>query len=306
MSKARVLPLLDLPPGLAVRSASRRDVDAIVALVASCELANDGVAEVHPSDIAPLFDLADPDTEVVVVDDPSGIVAWATVAGGRAEVDVDPDRRGAGIGGALIAWTEERARASGRTRVRQVVTDADIAARRLFESHGYTAVQTSWILEKPLDRTPTDVDMPSGIVLRPFAAPDAEAVYQVIEDAFNEWPDREPTSFESWLAHMRDHPAFAPGVSRLAFDGQELVGAALCLDYDGQDEGWVQQLATKATHRHRGIARALLGSAFLAFHESGKRMVGVSTDSRTGALSLYERLGMRIRRSYTGWARDLD
>ena len=131
-------------------------------------------------------------------------------------------------------------------------------------------------------------------------------VYQVIEDAFNEWPDREPTSFESWLAHMRDHPAFAPGVSRLAFDGQELVGAALCLDYDGQDEGWVQQLATKATHRHRGIARALLGSVFLAFHESGKRMVGVSTDSRTGALSLYERLGMRIRRSHTGWARVVD
>ncbi len=148
--------------------------------------------------------------------------------------------------------------------------------------------------------------MPSGILLRPFTPTDAEAVFRVIEDAFNEWPDREPTSFESWAAHVRDHPAFAPGLSRVAFDGDQLVGAALCFDYDGQDEGWVQQLATKATHRHLGIARALLGSAFLAFHGTGRRMVGLSTNSRTGALGLYERLGMRIRRSYTGWARDLD
>ena len=79
----------------------------------------------------------------------------------------------------------------------------------------------------------------------------------------------------------------------------------MCMDYDGQDDGWVQQLATKATHRDRGIARALLESTFLAVHETGKRKVGLSTNSRTGALGLYERLGMRIARSYTGWAKDL-
>lgn len=301
-----MVPLPGLPPGLTARTASRRDVDALFALVASCELANDGVSEVHPTDVAQVFDLAQPDGGVLVVQDAGRIVAWAQVTDGRAEADVHPDHKGRGIGAALIAWTEERARATGRTRVRQIVTDADIAARRLFESHGYDAVQTSWVLEKPLDEAPPAVEVPSGIRLRPFAPTDAEAVHRVIEDAFNEWPDREPASFEWWAAHMRDHPAFAPDLSRVAFDGDQLVGAALCFEYDGQDEGWVQQLATKATHRHRGIARALLGSAFLAFHGTGRRMVGLSTNSRTGALSLYERLGMRIRRSYTGWARELD
>jgi GNAT superfamily N-acetyltransferase len=306
VTKARVVPLPDLPPGLAARAASRRDVDAIFALVASCEAANDGVSEVHPTDIAQVFDLAQDDGVVLAVQDAAWIVAWATVADGRATVDVHPDHRGRGIGAALMAWTEGRARASGRTRVRQVVTDADIGARRLFETRGYTTVQTSWILDKPLDETPPAVEVPSGISLRPFAATDVEAVFRVIEDAFNEWPDREPASFEWWATHVRDHPAFAPALSRVAFDGDQLVGAAVCLDYDGEDEGWVEQLATKATHRHRGIARALLGSAFLAFHGTGRRMVGLSTNSRTGALGLYERLGMRVRRSYTGWARDLD
>jgi predicted N-acetyltransferase YhbS len=305
-----VVPLPGRPPewpaGLAARSATRGDIDAILALVTSCEIANDGVSEIHPSDIAQTFDLVQSDDRVLVVDDGGEVVAWATVVGDRADVDVHPDHRGRRIGAALIAWTEERARASGRTRVRQVVTDADIAARRLFEMHGYLAVQSSWVLENPLQDTPPAVEVPSGIVLRPYEPADAEAVYRVIEDAFNEWPGREPASFEQWAAHVRDHAAFAPSLSRVAFDGGQLVGAVLCLDYDGEDEGWVQQLATAATHRHRGIARALLGSAFLAFHGTGKRRVGLSTNSRTGALSLYERLGMRIRRSYTGWARDLD
>jgi ribosomal protein S18 acetylase RimI-like enzyme len=94
-------------------------------------------------------------------------------------------------------------------------------------------------------------------------------------------------------------------MSRLAFDGEELVGAALSDDHQGQDEGWVAQVATKASHRHRGIARALLQSVFAANHATGRRLVGLSTDSRTGALTLYERIGMRVRRTYTAWSKDL-
>jgi mycothiol synthase len=303
---ARVVRLPGLPSGLVARPAARAEADAIFGLVAACEAANNGVSEVDVSDITQTLDLAQSEEDVLVVEDAGGIVAWASVAGDRGEVYVHPDHRGRGIGAALLAWTEARARAAGRRRIRQIVSDGDLAARRLFESHGYAEVQTSWILDKMLDETPPVVATPPGIWLRPFDAADAEAVYRVIEDAFHEWPDREPVSFEVWSGHVLDHPAFAPGLSRLAFDGNELVGAALCLDYEGQDDGWVQQLATKTTHRHRGIARALLGSAFLAFHGTGRRIVGLSTNSRTGALGLYQRLGMHVRRSYTGWARNLD
>jgi hypothetical protein len=33
--------------------------------------------------------------------------------------------------------------------------------------------------------------------------------------------------------------------------------------------------------------------------------VGLSTDSRTGALGLYERVGMKVTRSYTHFAKEL-
>ena len=71
------------------------------------------------------------------------------------------------------------------------------------------------------------------------------------------------------------------------------------------DEIWVDKLAVAATHRHRGIARALLGTAFRRSSASGYDHTALSTDSRTGALTLYERVGMHVTRSFTHWAIDL-
>jgi hypothetical protein len=39
--------------------------------------------------------------------------------------------------------------------------------------------------------------------------------------------------------------------------------------------------------------------------DQGKRALEVSTDSRTGALGLYERVGMSVTLSYTNYAKDL-
>lgn len=295
---------LPLIPGLTTRAATRADVAAITALIAACEIANDGVAEVHPTDVERDLDLAR-EGGVIVVEAPDQLVAWATLADGRAQVDVHPAWRGTGIGSALLAWTEAQARASGMPQVRQVVTNADTSAHLLFEGAGYHVNHASWILQIRLEGAPPNVNLPPGIAIRPYRPEDAEATYRVIEDAFNEWPGREPTEFAAWSAYVLAHAAFAPSLSRLAIDGDELVGAALCLDYEGQDEGWVQQLATKGTHRHRGIARSLLQSCFAAYHATGRRLVGLSTNSRTGALTLYERIGMRVRRTYTSWAKDL-
>jgi GNAT superfamily N-acetyltransferase len=295
-----------LPEGaeLRTRTAGRSDVAAITALVAACETANDGVAEVHATDIEQSLELAG-DAGVLLVEAPDMLVAWASVTGDRAEADVHPAWRGRGVGGALLAWTEARARACGAERVRQVVTETDHGARRLFASAGYTIHHTSWILRMTLHDDPPAVNVPPGIRIRPYRPDDASATYRVIEDAFNEWPDRTPTDFAGWSAHVLDHPSFAPELSRLAFDRDQLVGVALADAYEGQGEGWVQQLATRASHRRRGIARALLQSVFAAYHATGRRAVGLSTGSQMGALAPYERIGLRIRRSYTAFERML-
>lgn len=314
-----------LPAGLALRPATRHDIAAITRLVAACELADDGAAEIHETDIRQAFDLAREGSVVVVERDPapgpgapSGESVVSDVAGARAdpvaagwlvevraEVFVDPSRRGEGIGTYLLEWMEERARREGRTRIRQTVTDKDAAAHRILRGHGYTSAYTAWILQVGLGDAPPEVSTPAGIAIAPFDPARSEDTFEVIEDAFREWRPQDPQTFERWQGYVLRHEAFSPGSSRIALDGQEIVGATICYLYPGSEEGWVQQVATKATHRHRGIARALLQSSFAAFHEGGLRLAGLSTDSRTGALSLYERVGMAVRRSYTSWTKDL-
>jgi len=297
-----ILPRL---PGLTTRAATRGDVEAITALIAAGEIADNGVAEVQLADVEHAFDLADGPAGVIVVETPDQMIGWATVADDQADVEVHPAWRGRGIGAALLAWTEARARASGSPRVRQIVTDSDAAARSLFEAAGYRVRHTSWVLQQALDEAPPEVELPPGVKIRGYRAADAEAAYRVIEDAFNEWPDRQPREFAAWSAQVIGHPAFAPELSRLALEGDRLVGVVLCMDYEGAEEGWVDQIATLATHRHRGIGRALLQSVFAAYHAQGRRLVGLSTNSQSGALTLYERIGMRVRRSYTAWVKDL-
>jgi ribosomal protein S18 acetylase RimI-like enzyme len=291
-------------PDVRARPALASDIAAITDLVAACELDIDGVSEVHETDVRHDLELAGAGKSIVA-EGPEGLTAWATVFGERATADVHPAWRGLGLGTQLLAWSEAAAGAAGHARVRQVVTDSDHAARDLFGAHQYQPIYTSWVLEHALGNILPEVVLPPGIKLRPFEPDDAQGAYRLIEDAFNEWPERTPTTFERWEQLVIGHSAFAPALSRLAFAGDELVGLVLSDDYEGQDEGWVQQLATRATHRHRGIARALLQAAFTAFHATGRRRVGLSTNSRTGALTLYQRLGMRVRRSYTAWARDL-
>jgi ribosomal protein S18 acetylase RimI-like enzyme len=87
-------------------------------------------------------------------------------------------------------------------------------------------------------------------------------------------------------------------------DRDQIVGAAFLIVYPG-DTGWVQQIAVRKDHRGRGLGRALLQHAFGEFFRRGERRAGLSTDSRTGARTLYEHVGMRVTSSYTHYAKEL-
>jgi ribosomal protein S18 acetylase RimI-like enzyme len=71
-----------------------------------------------------------------------------------------------------------------------------------------------------------------------------------------------------------------------------VVGA--CFTVLAEDVAYVAQLAVRQDRRRRGLARALLVDAFAAAREHGASRFELSTDSRTGALGLYERVGMEV------------
>ena len=121
----------------------------------------------------------------------------------------------------------------------------------------------------------------------------------LIDTSFLEWSDRAPESLEDWRATI-SRPGFEPGLLPvLATTDGTIVGAAVLMDTSGAHEGWVQQLAVAREHRGLGLGRALLDESFGRFRSRGRRACCLNTDSRTGALGLYEHVGMSVTRSYT-------
>jgi GNAT superfamily N-acetyltransferase len=223
----------------------------------------------------------------------------------RAEVHVHPDFRGLGLGTLLLGWVEARGRAKHEPKTRQPIVDKDTGSAEMLRLHGYTMGHVGWIFEIAFDERPAEARLPRGVAIRGFLpGQDERAVYQVVEDAFNGWPDRQPMAFEDWRAAVLLRPEFDPRLLHIALEGTQIVGVCLGLDYPDEG-GWVQQLAVKASHRNRGIAKALLQRAFCTTWDRGQKTCGLFTDSRTGARGLYERVGMHARMTTTSYEKDL-
>lgn len=298
---------LTLSDRFTIRALTMDDVDAIHRLIAACEEAANGVSDIDPEDVRsdwvrPGFDLAN---DAIAICEGDRLVAAAEVFKNRADVNVHPAFEGLGLGAWLLPWTEERSRALGRPKVGQTLADSEAGAIALLQRNGYGYGHTSWMLAIRMDARPAEPDLPEGISVRTFVpGSDDQATYRVVEDAFNEWPNRDPATFDEWASMTIRRQDFEPELLQLAMDGEQVVGVVYSIDYP-EDDGWIQQVAVAATYRHRGIARALLQRAFAMSWDRGDRACGLSTDSRTGALGLYEKVGMHVIRSYTNYVKAL-
>jgi mycothiol synthase len=302
---------IELPDGLTARAATTSDAPAINDLIATCELADDGSVEMDEEDLVVGFGRVgfDPSADTTIVFDEDLLVGWAEVYRGRAEVQVLPTHRRRGLGAALLAWTEARALALGSTELGQTRTAADKDARELFLAAGYRPRWDAWILRIDLGG-PTKVDPapapPEGVQIRTYnPASDERDSHRVWEEAMSALRGRAPDPFDVWASQTIAYPSFSPGLSRVAIDGDELVGTLLAYDVPDADEVWIGQLATAASHRRRGIASAMLREVFASARDAGRARCGLSTDTETGARALYERSGMRMVRTYVRYAKKL-
>jgi mycothiol synthase len=283
-----------------------QDLEAVYELVARAERHDIGEVEIDREDLLTDWSLPGMDMSrdtVGVFSGPELVAGAQLTLRYRAEVAVAPQARDRGVGTWLREWTERRAAEKGWEMVAQVVPDSNAQARELFLAAGYRIRHTSWVLRIEHDDEPLEPQLPDGIAIRAYRPEDEDAVYRLFEDAFNEWPGREPQAFKEWAAITTRRHDFRADLFALAVDRGEIVGGAMSLAVSG--EGWIDKVAVKATHRNRGIARALLQHSFREAWHRGERISGLSTDSRTGALTLYEKVGMTVRRSYTSYAKDL-
>lgn len=294
---------MELPRGLVARPLTMSDARAVFEVMAAQERHDVGEVVIEEADIVgdwqrPSFDLPASTTGVF---DGERLVAYAEVGRSeRGDAAVHPDHRGRGLGTALAGWMRETAAARGWARIGMPVPEGS-AGDRLLAGLGYDVRWSSWVLKLPAGTEVPPRPLPAGYAVRAATDADLEAAWTVKEDAFLEWSVRDRETYADWRAGSVERPGFEPWHLRVVTDaGGAVVGMAflLLVDANAEREAYVDQLATRADQRGLGLGQALLADAFAVARAHGATTSSLSTDSRTGALGLYEKVGMVVTSTY--------
>jgi mycothiol synthase len=225
----------------------------------------------------------------VALDADEAVIGYATLEEGYLEVWPHPDHRDGAVAAALLDAVSDR-----RGDLETIVPSAAPDLVALYRDRGW--MQTREVLRMEIDVSAPQPPpaWPDGVSVRTYAEDDAAAVHALLDEAFAANAEEVPP-FARWHPWMTGDPGFDPDVWFLAESGAELAGACLCWS-----EGWVKDVAVRPAWRGRGLGEAFLRHAFAEFHRRGLRTVGlkVDADNPTGAVRLYERVGMALDRTY--------
>lgn len=214
-----------------------------------------------------------------------------------------------GHSGALLDWAEETGRTEGVPRVR-VFFPAGHELADVLASRGYRYWRSAYTMEIDFgEAAPEGATPPPGVEARAYTDNDAEALRAALNEAFEGDPFHERVTPERFRAFYLDARGFDPSLWRLAWDAEALAGFVLAFPQRAGDQtvGSIGSLGVRPAWRHQGLGEALLREAFRELHARGLRRVnlGVDAGNETGALRLYERVGMRVVRQGDNWILDV-
>ncbi len=223
---------------------------------------------------------------------------------------VPESHQGRGIGSALHAWIEPRAREAinkapegARVCIEQNLFDKDAPGKAFLENRGYRQTRHFWRMAVELDDALATPVWPNGIVVQNVdLREDLERPFRAASEAFRDHYGHVDGDFEERLERRRheveNDPDYSPDLSFLAMDEDQIAGVCFCSPQSGTDtsSGYVNSLAVLSPWRRRGLGLALLLHALSVLREKGKAraVLHVDAQSLTGATRLYERAGMHI------------
>jgi ribosomal protein S18 acetylase RimI-like enzyme len=302
---------VSLPEGYAIRPATDGDVPAVARVLLADDLRDTG-GSVYDEDFVraqwstPGFD---PAVDAWVVLETAGAVVGVAnvLPDGETRLKswgaVHPDHRGLGIGSFLLDRLEARAvqrlgAVAGAT-FHHAINDVDEAGRAMLRARGFSFVRSFRHMQIDLDGPRDPGRPPEGIDIRAIEPerdlPLAHAIF--VETFADEWGYR-VIPYDEWRSLEVEVPGFDPSLWLLATEGDQAVGALNAIA-EG-DRGWIGELGVRRAWRGRGIATAMLRRAFATFSERRlpHAMLNVDFENPTGAMALYQKVGMRAVRGY--------
>jgi mycothiol synthase len=278
------------------------DAAAVLRVLRARDMADFGAPDFTLEDLldqwrADEFDVAS--DAVLAVDAEGVVIGYATLrrSGPGALAVVDPGREGEGVGTALLAWSEQRARDAGEAVHRQWTAAPNTRAHELLERAGYRQVRSYWRMGRKLEPGLSRPREPPGLRISPVALDaDARALHAAYEAAFAANADHTPEEFGVFRAHHLAAHDFDPELSNVARREGRIVGFVLCRRWRDEGVGFVDLLGVDPSEHGRGLGSMLLRRTFAAFAEVGlhEAQLGVASDN-PAALALYERVGMAVR-----------
>jgi mycothiol synthase len=195
----------------------------------------------------------------------------------------------------LVDWLVATARDLGPGRPIHTFCDSsDHTARRLYEQAGGEIVRRFWRMGIGFDGPPAPPALPPGVEIRGVESTpdDLRTMYRLIDTSFLDHFGYESETYEEWREFTVDGAFSDLSLWRIAtVDGEAAAGL---IANAPAGYGYVDALGTLRQFRGRGVGRALLLASFGEFYRRGLRraVLGVDSTSPTGAVGLYESVGM--------------
>ena len=321
-------------PGLRLRPyAGEPDLEAMVRIV-NAEYEADEISERDTVDgmrahLGSPSEQFDPARDVGVAELDGRVVAWTS----REWVDtregdlreyrvwgaVDPSYRRRGIGTALLADNERRARAQAAAQDvhRTTVFGAWAADGRpgamLLERSGYSVARWFFDMVRPTLHDLTEVGLPRDFELRPVTPEQYPAIWRANREAFRDhWGGSDES--EAAMHRYLDAPDADASLWLIAFAGEEIAGGVINSIHPDENaalnirRGWLDSVFTRRAWRQRGLARALIARSLRVLRDRGmtSAALGVDADNPSGALGLYQSAGFEIDDRFTAWRKPME
>lgn len=227
------------------------------------------------------------------------------------------------IARALLQWGEERAKEAivrcpenARVSFKSATLAGYTADEQLLTEMGMTPIRYFYRMLINMTAAPAAPAPLPGFTIRPMQYPqEFEALIRAREEAWRdhygyiERPIEE--ALKSWQHWIDTDKLFDPALWFIAVDDAsgEIAGMTLCRMEDWEDPsvGYINIVAVRRAWRKQGLAQALLQQGFGALWQRGRTGVSLFVDSSspTGAVRLYERVGMHINRQYVHYEKEL-
>jgi len=306
---------INLPPGYFARPATMDDVSAVTELLNAAEVAEWGEPDFTEDELRDDWEHfhGDPGKSITLVVAPDNTLVgyMAITDNGHGAIEADgyshPGWVGKGIGTWLIQESERMAQdiiaglpSTQRVTIRSFTAGSNERGLALLENEGYDAIRHFWRMEIEFDGPLPQPEWPSGVRIADARENvDEPGLYTVIETAFSEHFQLTPKQdFDAWLLERKRH-GFDPALWAVVWHGDEMIGAGLGR-MTGEGTGWISLLGVRKDWRGRGIGRAILLHLLNRFKERGAPSVALGVDAAnvTGAIRLYESVGMKPVRNF--------